>query len=40
MKLSIVIPAHNEEGCIEETVTAIIDRLMANNIPHDILAID
>ena len=40
MKLSIVIPAHNEEGCIEETVIAIIDRLMADNIPHDILVIN
>lgn len=40
MKLSIVIPAHNEESCIEETVTAITDRLMADNIPHDILVIN
>jgi dolichol-phosphate mannosyltransferase len=40
MKISIVIPAHNEEGCIEETVSAIKNRLMAENIPHDILVIN
>jgi dolichol-phosphate mannosyltransferase len=40
MKISIVIPAHNEEGCIEETVSAITNRLTAENIPHDILVIN
>lgn len=40
MEISIVIPAHNEEGCIEETVTAITTRLMAVNIPHNILVIN
>ncbi len=40
MELSIVIPAHNEEGCIQETVTAIIDRLTAANIQHNVLVIN
>lgn len=40
MKLSIVIPAYNEEGCIEQTVTALDDRLNVENIPHEILVIN
>jgi len=40
MEISIIIPAHNEEGCIEETVTAIATRLMAVNIPHNVLVIN
>src|SRR6476659_8187480 len=40
MKLSIVIPAHNEEGAIETTVdsaTAVLDR---EGIEHEIIVVD
>ena len=32
--------AHNEEGCIEETVVSIVTQLTAANIPHNILVIN
>ena len=38
--LSVVIPAHNEEGCIAETVQVLYDRLSAENIRHEILVIN
>lgn len=40
MKLSVVIPAHNEEGCIEPTVRALYSELMRENISHEILVIN
>lgn len=40
MKLSIVIPAHNEEGCIEVTVRALVVKLRAEAIEHEILVIN
>ena len=40
MNLSIIIPAHNEEGCLEETVSSIIKELDAENINFDILVIN
>lgn len=40
MKLSLVIPAHNEEGCIKETVTALHQALSQENINHEILVIN
>ncbi|MBY0425648.1 MAG: glycosyltransferase, partial [Cytophagales bacterium] len=36
MKLSIVIPAYNEEGSIEETLTSLYNKLVYENIPHEI----
>jgi dolichol-phosphate mannosyltransferase len=39
-KLSIVIPAHNEEGQIEETVRSFHDELEKENIAHEILVIN
>lgn len=38
--LSVVIPAHNEEGCIEATVRALHERLAAERIPCEILVIN
>jgi dolichol-phosphate mannosyltransferase len=40
MRLSIIIPAHNEEGHIEETVIQIIKEMTASNIEHEILIIN
>lgn len=40
MKLSLVIPAHNEEGCISETVTKLHQTLSQENISHEILVIN
>ena len=38
--LSVVIPAHNEEGCIESTVRALHERLSAEKIAHEILVVN
>jgi dolichol-phosphate mannosyltransferase len=40
MKLSIVIPAHNEEGSIHITVREFYNELVKNNIPNEILVIN
>jgi dolichol-phosphate mannosyltransferase len=40
MKLSLVIPAHNEEDSIIETVTAFHDELKKEKIPHEILVVN
>ncbi|MBC9935018.1 glycosyltransferase family 2 protein [Chitinophaga qingshengii] len=40
MKLSIVIPAHNEEGSIEETISQLYTKLKEHNIPHEIVVIN
>jgi dolichol-phosphate mannosyltransferase len=40
MKLSVVIPAHNEEGCVGETVVGIISTLSREGIEHEVLVID
>lgn len=39
-KLSLVIPAHNEEGCIRETIVSFNKVLKKNKIPHEILVIN
>lgn len=38
--LSVVIPAHNEEGSIEATVVDLADRLAAELIPYEIVVVD
>jgi len=40
MKLSIVIPAHNEEGEVRPTVNRLHERLQQENIEHEILVIN
>jgi dolichol-phosphate mannosyltransferase len=40
MKLSIVIPAYNEQGCIEETLRRLYDTLSFEKIDHEILVIN
>lgn len=39
-KLSVVIPAHDEESCIEATVQGLADELSRAAIPHEILVVD
>jgi dolichol-phosphate mannosyltransferase len=40
MKLSVVIPAYNEEGSIEDSVRAIHEELMKTDIVHQILVVN
>jgi dolichol-phosphate mannosyltransferase len=40
MRLSVVIPAHNEEGSIAETVHSITGRLRAEDIAYEIVCVD
>jgi dolichol-phosphate mannosyltransferase len=39
-KIGVVIPALNEEGCIESTVRHLHLELSLNNIPHEIIVVD
>jgi dolichol-phosphate mannosyltransferase len=40
MKLSVVIPAHNEEDSIGPTVTALYRALLASGIEHELLVVN
>jgi len=40
MKLSVVIPAHNEEDCLYNTVFNVVTPLRREAIPHEILVIN
>jgi dolichol-phosphate mannosyltransferase len=40
LRLSVVIPAHNEAESIAATVTTLDDTLTAERIPHEILVVD
>jgi dolichol-phosphate mannosyltransferase len=40
LKLSIVIPAHNEEASIRETILAFHEELHLEKIPHEILVVN
>lgn len=40
MKLSVVIPAYNEEGSIESTIDGLIKTLLAHAVPHEILVVN
>jgi dolichol-phosphate mannosyltransferase len=39
-KLSVVIPARDEEGCIASTVEHLHLELRLNNVPHEIIVVD
>jgi dolichol-phosphate mannosyltransferase len=38
--MSIVIPLHNEEGCVEEVILDITDELRRENVPYEIVAVN
>lgn len=40
MKLSVVIPAHNEEGSLAETVRSISQELLKERIEHEIIVVN
>jgi dolichol-phosphate mannosyltransferase len=40
MRLSVVIPARDEEGSIEQTVAGLVAALSREQIPYEILAVD
>jgi len=40
LKLSVVIPAHNEEGCVRSTIESLYQALVAAAIPHEILVVN
>jgi dolichol-phosphate mannosyltransferase len=40
MKLSVVIPAHNEEGCVRSTIESLYQALVAADIRHEILVVN
>lgn len=40
MKLSVVIPAHNEQDCIDSTVRALATKLISEAIDYEIVIVD
>lgn len=40
MKLSVVVPAHNEEHSIGSTIEGIVEALVAESIDHEVIAVD
>lgn len=40
MKLSVVLPAYNEEGSIEETITTLYAKLKEEKIDHEIVVVN
>ena len=40
MKLSVVIPARDEEGCIEQTLVDVAATLLREQIPYEIVVVD
>jgi dolichol-phosphate mannosyltransferase len=40
MRLSVVIPAHNEEGCVAGTVTEIVAALEREGVDYEVIVVD
>ena len=40
MRLSVVIPAHNEEGSVVQTVTGVVAALTRAGIAHEVIVVD
>src|ERR1039457_6152283 len=40
MKLSVVIPARNEEACVAETMRGVLSALQSAKIPHEVIVVD
>src|SRR5215471_6558639 len=40
MKLSVIIPAKNEQGCIESTLATVCQTLITAAIPYEIVVVD
>jgi dolichol-phosphate mannosyltransferase len=40
VKLSVVIPAHNEEGSVAETVKNVVSTLSSEGIDHEVIVVD
>jgi dolichol-phosphate mannosyltransferase len=40
LRLSVIVPAHNEAESVAVTVSALVDTLTAERIPHEILVVD
>lgn len=40
MKLSVVIPAHNEEGCVAQTISDLHETLTAEGIEHELIVVN
>lgn len=40
MKLSVLIPVYNEEGSIKQTIHALYNALVSNNIDHEIIVVN
>lgn len=40
MKLSVVIPAYNEEGSVGKTIKELYESLLKHNIPHEIVVVN
>jgi dolichol-phosphate mannosyltransferase len=40
MKLSVVIPAHNEHGSLDTTVRSVVEALDRDHVPHEIVIVN
>jgi dolichol-phosphate mannosyltransferase len=40
VKLSVVVPAHNEEGSVAETVAGVVTALASAGIEHEVIVVD